>query len=253
MVRPIGGVNRQGPISTTLSIFVGLTPFIEQQALWEQISNPLGGYQAMGPSPSTAAYAPWATEIPTLRCPSDPGVGLPALGRTNYAACLGDSADNLWLGVLDGVLQPNNSGRVSASRVADRGVFVLHAKMNFRDILDGTANTIAGGEIATDLGDRDKRTLSPSGVGLGNLASTNPLYCRQQGWIDNARPNFWGSAIPGVTGSNNGRGYRWASADTVMSAFNTILPPNAELCVTQNYQDANIAPPSTATKAVAMC
>ncbi len=93
-----------------LSIFVGLTPFMEQQALWEQISNPLSGYQAMGPSPSTAAYTPWATEIPTLRCPSDPGVGLPALGRTNYAACQGDSADNLWLGVLDGVLQPNNSG-----------------------------------------------------------------------------------------------------------------------------------------------
>ena len=45
----------------------------------------------MGPVPSQGRYIPWATEIPTLRCPSDPGVGLPALGRTNYAMCLGDS------------------------------------------------------------------------------------------------------------------------------------------------------------------
>ena len=34
---------------------------------------------------------PWATELPFLRCPSDPGRGLPAFGRTNYAASLGDS------------------------------------------------------------------------------------------------------------------------------------------------------------------
>ena len=86
-----------------LSALVGLTPFCEQQALWEQISNPSTvnaldpstpytvPWPAMGPVPQNLRYAPWVTEIPTLRCPSDPGVGLPALGRTNYAACLGDS------------------------------------------------------------------------------------------------------------------------------------------------------------------
>ena len=45
-----------------LSMLVGLTPFIEGQALWEQISNPLvaGGvtYNAMGPTPDVAAYTP---------------------------------------------------------------------------------------------------------------------------------------------------------------------------------------------------
>ena len=87
-----------------LSMLVGLTPFIEQQALWEQISNPLlartdgtttdpGGttpWNAMGPTPENVQYPPWATDIQTLRCPSDPGVGLPAVGRTNYVACTGD-------------------------------------------------------------------------------------------------------------------------------------------------------------------
>ncbi len=95
-----------------LSALVGLTPFMEQQALWELISNPyqsenppgtpVGIYQSMGPRPdkglgganghATEPYDPWMTEIPTLRCPSDPGVGLPARGRTNYAACIGDSS-----------------------------------------------------------------------------------------------------------------------------------------------------------------
>ncbi len=98
-----------------LSVFVGLTPFIEQQAVWEQISNPNSvdlsapgttrspSWPAMGPTPTdednavvivntrNTAYPPWMTEIPTLRCPSDPGVGQPAMGRTNYAACLGDA------------------------------------------------------------------------------------------------------------------------------------------------------------------
>ncbi len=64
-----------------------MTPFIEQQAIWEQISNPSTldandplvpftvPWPAMGPVPNLNRYQPWVTEIPTLRCPSDPGVG----------------------------------------------------------------------------------------------------------------------------------------------------------------------------------
>ncbi len=91
--------------SWRLSILVGATPFMEQQSLWEQISNPNGEdsvdetitylppnqWPPMGPTTAQIRYKPWVTEIPTLRCPSDPGVGLPALGRCNYGACLGDS------------------------------------------------------------------------------------------------------------------------------------------------------------------
>ena len=67
-----------------LSFLVGLTPFLEQQGLWEQISNPLGvnpdgsvraePWPAMGPTPEEINYIPWVTDIPTLRCPSDPGL-----------------------------------------------------------------------------------------------------------------------------------------------------------------------------------
>jgi hypothetical protein len=85
----------------SLSRLVGLTPFIKEQAMREQISNPLlqnasgtpvmRPWSAMGPAPRQQEYPPWSTDISTYRCPSDPGVGLPSLGRTNYAACAGDS------------------------------------------------------------------------------------------------------------------------------------------------------------------
>ncbi|TWU15187.1 hypothetical protein [Allorhodopirellula heiligendammensis] len=46
----------------------------------------------MGPTvDGNDRYIPWTTEVKTYRCPSDPGRGAPAYGRTNYAVCLGDS------------------------------------------------------------------------------------------------------------------------------------------------------------------
>ena len=88
-----------------LSIFVGLLPFIDQSALAAQIqetqlplnSGMYGGmyfedwdddsvdelqegedeevktWLAGGPIPYENTFAPWVTEVPTLRCPSDPG------------------------------------------------------------------------------------------------------------------------------------------------------------------------------------
>ena len=78
-----------------LSILVGLMPFVEQQGVWDQIVNPFrvestgAIYAEMGPRPtislsrqSANPYDPWLTEIPMLRCPSDPGVGLPGQGTS---------------------------------------------------------------------------------------------------------------------------------------------------------------------------
>ena len=61
-----------------LSYLVGILPFIEQQAMWEEISNPLTEddgdvWPAMGPRATQGNYPAWATDIATYRCPSDPG------------------------------------------------------------------------------------------------------------------------------------------------------------------------------------
>ncbi|MEM1224964.1 MAG: DUF1559 domain-containing protein [Planctomycetota bacterium] len=259
-----------------LSFLVAISPFVEQQALWEQISNPLDAdgdaattndvYPAMGPAPWAANYGPWRSEIPTFRCPSDPGTGLPALGRTNYAACLGDS---IWFGSIGGYryqggmggwqdLAPNGNDEARAThvRAACRGFFVTRQAMRFRDVLDGLSNTIAAGEISTDLGDRAITTHAMNNPGNGNAIRDNPLDCRNTTpGIDPERPQFWD---PDVTVVNAGqpangqlgkaidrRGYRWADARPLYGCVTTMLAPNTELCMTGgDGSDGTLSPSS---------
>lgn len=207
--------------NSRLSFLVGLLPFFEQQALWEQISNPQGSFNAMGPTPNTT-YGPWDTDIPALRCPSDPGQGLPAKGRTNIAACLGDSAVMMSFG-------PVNENGVSSSNFAQearascRGAFVAHQTSRFRDILDGLANTIVVGEIMTDLGDGSVSTQAQEVAGTDLYG--NPSMCLPL--VSATRPRFWASP-PAANGL--ARGYRWADFGPLFTGFTTILPPNQEIC-----------------------
>ena len=259
-----------------LSIFVGLLPFMEQTAVWEQIVNPnnidtlgnappnqpptngvSGGaelpmgqpFPPMGPSPRYIEYRPWATEIPTLRCPSDPGRGLPSLGRTNYAACLGDNPERAHHGAWSTVNSMQTVGPMGTIhppfaediRAAGRGVFTCHERRQFRDVLDGLSNTVAAGEIATDLGDRDNRTIA-----VNRMWDWTRRYNAEQcaPMIDPLRPSFWldnagimASGVPGamgIVGPVDGRGYRWASHKPNFSGMFTIGPPNAFICTDQN-------------------
>lgn len=226
-----------------LSIWVGLTPFMEQQALWQQISNPLmhpGGtpasWPAMGPETTAVAYAPWVTEIATLRCPSDPGLGSPSLGRTNYAACLGDSMhymDQGPLGIVNRTVYSisNRAAHAQQAGAACRGAFVSHQTTRFRDVLDGLSNTIFVGEIATDLGDNDIRTRAGIGFdGSGEMLRDDPDACLDEGYNDATRPQFWLPGSIALAPNDEGRGFRWAASGATFSGFNTIRPPNQELC-----------------------
>jgi prepilin-type N-terminal cleavage/methylation domain-containing protein/prepilin-type processing-associated H-X9-DG protein len=238
-----------------LSIWVAATPFFEQQGLWDQISNPnserVDGmtqtppWPAMGPRTSQNQYKPWQFEIPTLRCPSDPGRGLPALGRTNYAACLGDSISRMDTGatqVTGDVLSFRNALAAQEARAACRGVFVPRQATQFRDILDGLSSTFMAGEIATDLGDRDKRTIASLNMGLADDIRDEPDHCEHDGQIDPLRPMFWiNGTPPTLAAAGLGRGYRWASGATVFSTFNTIRPPNKELCLADTVNSPGVA------------
>ncbi|TWT80769.1 hypothetical protein CA13_22150 [Planctomycetes bacterium CA13] len=282
-----GGDGAQSANGTLLSFLVGLTPFVEQQALWEQISNPNNSYwngsavvtpmpispwNAMGPSPHESRYVPWRTEVPTFRCPSDPGKGEPSYGRTNYAACLGDGisytssgvgsyngGNQVWLdeASVGSNLWQTPSGRAQYTRAGCRGIFVPRQDTSFRDILDGLSNTIMCGEIATDLGDMDKRTI-PMRTGSHNSATTGPLRepdaCTDLGYIDPLRPQFWYPAgrNNGSAPSNGmverpqfGRGYRWAVATPVQTGVLTILAPNREVCNAYSHNSESTAPPSS--------
>ncbi|MEM9587048.1 MAG: DUF1559 domain-containing protein [Planctomycetota bacterium] len=252
----------------TLSIFVGLTPFFEQQALWEQISQPSTldltnpntprspPWPAMGPTPTdednvhgsgtnqrNTAYAPWMTEISTLRCPSDPGRGQPAMGRTNYAACLGDAVSYHDVGPFWRDQVPSNS-RARQIRASGRGVYVTRVTTKFSEILDGLSNTIAAAEIATDLGVREATTHA-HGFKWYSDVRNDPMACSRNGEIDPARPKFWADNVTDLVASNQGRGFRWASGLNLYTVVNTILPPNREVCTVFDDTGQGICPPSS--------
>ena len=150
-------------------------------------------------SPRTSTYndgyQPWMTEIPTLRCPSDPGVGLPSMGRTNYGACLGDANRFHDAGPMSSRLTVS-SFRSQEIRASGRGVFVARTEVKFRDILDGLANTIMAGELATDLGDREARTQMNERVGTTEVQN-NPLLAEMNS-IQNVLSSGFATSIYGL-------------------------------------------------------
>ena len=249
-----------------LSFLVGILPFVEQQALWEQIVNPFQptvgsalnppeAFPAMGPTPHKGLgsharhqYDPWLTEVPTYRCPSDPGVGLPSHGRTNYAASLGDAMHHTWVGdryystsAGPGGSGPGwwnvpgigrtNSGLAQRKRESSRGFFVARTESKFRDVLDGLANTIMAGEIPTDLGDSDARTRPYITAGRNGGVYDDPAIAQTNGWLDPERPQFWGPNATSLQGIGEGmRGYRWAAHAGVYSSMCTIRQPAPRWC-----------------------
>ncbi|MCD0462922.1 DUF1559 domain-containing protein [Roseiconus lacunae] len=234
-----------GSNRSDLSVLVGMLPFIEQQGLWDQISNPydsdgagpLEAFQAFGPWPNrslaehvTNPYDPWMANIPTFRCPSDPGVGLPSHGRTNYAACLGDSGTLSHIGYISDEGNIYNSAWPPIANTTLRGAFRPRLQSKFRDILDGLSNTAAMGEIITDLGDNDIRSRAVDSPHPDMWKANGATSCKP--YIDPERPRFWlANGVPFTGDAEQRRGSKWAMARPFYTGFLTVLGPNTEACV----------------------
>jgi hypothetical protein len=134
--------------------------------------------------------------------------------------------------------EPAPVGRVRQARAAHRGFYKpFDYNTRFRDVLDGLSNTIAMGEIATDLGDSNISTSPPvegqTALG-GNLAAIravrdNPGICDP--FVNPERPRFW---LNGGARLNFARGFKWADANQMFSGCFTILPPNDIYCGRHN-------------------
>lgn len=207
-------------------------------------------WPAGGPEPFDGRYWPWRIEMSVYRCPSDPGIGIPAMARINYAACLGDAVLTSDSGpmkqvagtfVIDADLQQQ-------TEAAMRGALVPRVVTRYSDVTDGLANTILLGEIATDLGDLDCRTF-PMAVPDPNLLRDRPAWAFDSGVIDPDRPRFWVESsvttnLEATVGAR--RGFRWADGMPVYTAMNTILPPNREIVLAMDRDDTwGILPPSS--------
>ncbi len=214
-----------------LAGLVGIQPFLERSARWEQISSPYPfespTFPPMGPAPwRFDVYPPWQETIWTLRCPSDPNPGVPGeAGLTNYAFCYGDSVHEV--GYEPGEPLPFRGH--DADPITQRGVFCKRIFRRFDDITDGLSQTIAMTELATYLGKRD---LAAVVINVGDLKN-NPSLCLQT--IQSPQPQRYRDdlslrLIPGTTAS---RGGAWADGAITWSGVNTILPPNSPSCDTE--------------------
>jgi len=229
-----------------LNCFVGILPFIEQQALWEQMSSPMqvppgvtatgafgGIWPAMGPALhlDLSSYTPWRTQVGTYRCPSDPGQASGGAAVINYGYSIGDAIKrNFYNTHTNWNTSPPSVGNAFIDKGALRGVFARQAFNGFRDILDGTSNSIAMAEIATYLGDLGVvgGVLSQThwtAVGGADTVGMNPKILNTK--RDPLRPQFYipGSALFLTSGQS--RGGRWYDALPSMTAVTTILPPNS--------------------------
>ncbi|TWU30970.1 hypothetical protein Poly41_64390 [Novipirellula artificiosorum] len=225
----------------TNSFLVALLPFVEQQPLWEQISNPrdnngdgivdIGPFGYAADSDAGNNYEPWLTEVPGFRCPSDPGTGAPAHGRSNYGACMGDAHDYQMQGTWEWDMTARKGWPAERSPAATRGMFIGRTPTRFRDVLDGLANTVMCGEHATDLNDQDVRTNA-----LNDGACRLDYAPTVQAWKDPLRPTNWNDTADLNCNSGTGwtlrygRGFRWHSGYINDTGFTTIGPPNSASC-----------------------
>ncbi|MBV10311.1 DUF1559 domain-containing protein [Rubinisphaera sp.] len=125
-----------------------LLPFVEQGALYDQISSRL--FSSNSPGGGTAWYNDTGansvndvhatTPINTYTCPSDitgPRNGsMRNYGTSNYVGCSGGS--------------PHSAGGNRPTGGSPLGMFGLNTRFNFSNIKDGTSNTFMIGERSAD-------------------------------------------------------------------------------------------------------
>ena len=206
--------------------FVSMTPFLEEQALYDDISGPLQGlnhrtgapgsrmYPPFGPAPwiesgegSPNGYPPWHVQIATLRCPSDvtgkTGGWWSDTGRTSYNVSMGDICADMW----------------TSSR-KPRGVFGGRWKyVKMSEVIDGTANTVAMSEQC--IGGPGTHGSIHGDYFWGGFGRT-PAVC-----LTHKDAN----RIIGRTAAvRSRRGRWWAGGGPVSTHFNTVLPPNSVGC-----------------------
>ncbi len=149
---PSGCVNETGPIRNAedgyhMSWVVQLLPMLSQGNIHRKMDFTASAYD---PANSQARM----NQLPTLNCPSDPGVSLQQFGTT-YAAITGGN---------DVPVDTNNNG-----------LFFLNSSIDFKEIRDGASNTAMLGERRLDnfSGPKDLGWISGTSSSLRHTEINN--------------------------------------------------------------------------------
>ena len=191
-----------------LSALVGVSPFMEEQRLWDMIFNQYANgsqrFPGMGPVPwfDEQQYKPWSMRPEKLVCPDDPETGKHWMA-SSYVLNYGDGVDRVFFGRSDWP-SPNHTPSVMVTRATQRGVFGRQTVYKFRDILDGLSNTLMMSESKVG-GLRVAKNVS-------GLPFDPSLAIKAQ-----SDKEFWPV----------GREARWCDGLLRSTGFQTILPPGS--------------------------
>jgi prepilin-type N-terminal cleavage/methylation domain-containing protein len=213
-----------------VSYLCGLLPYIEQNAVYNQIAE----FQKAGGRPwttgatitvsGTVLQNPFWARISSFNCPSEATAQSDAETRfTNYACNRGDIQMNFndW---------------------EQRGLFTNgeRGKATFGSMTDGSSNTIMLSEVTVGKGSGPNgriKTDTAEGVAIVPGTVFSPSVC-----LARRGP---GGTLTGVRNSTGnagwGRGRRWGDASTLYTGFFTILPPNGPTCDAGTEHNAMVA------------
>lgn len=161
------------------------------------------------------------TIIPAFQCPSDPGAGRrfnPSMGPTSYVLSAGPAAS--W-----------HVGNRPAP-----GPFWRESSVRFRDVTDGTSNTIMASEakIGQWNNKRDESWRVHTAGALNNATGTahSRIYDATQANLDRIQTYYTNCTNQWTTGADNAdndrQGRFWSSGRVHWGPwFNTLMPPNS--------------------------
>ncbi|MBI1314258.1 DUF1559 domain-containing protein [bacterium] len=179
------------------SIHTLFLPYVDQAGIYEQVQWSVFWHD----NPNRDLFR---AQVPVYQCPSDPKVKNTRDGFNNYGASTG----------------PNLGWEASMNR--DVGMFHRRISHNFRDVVDGLANTFAFGEITVDDNDNGTFNIQKSDfVRNISLSGVNPVNPTQQQMVT------YGTTCNGGTSNHRSdRGLCWGNPMMSGTGINTIVPPN---------------------------
>jgi prepilin-type N-terminal cleavage/methylation domain-containing protein len=157
-------------------------------------------------------------QVKAFICPSDPGGGGVYGNSNNYFASVGTTTN----------FTSGGSGVASLADHPSTGLFAFQRVYGFRDVTDGTSNTIAFCEATVG---NPNQQVHQKNIGLTNVAI--PAAALLQDATSNpaatllglqACDQAWNSGSSGVDAQ---RGKNWGHAGVAFTMFNTIATPNS--------------------------